>query len=135
MAFVNIQSEDEYEYCIKRGFEPLADKRFALDPELRQRKQKERFKTDEDFYKFCWSVYPHYCEETGRPLLEYSASYISHILTRGAHPDMRYDPRNVNILCYQMHEKWEFGNRKEMRIYERNQKIINQLKAEYKCER
>ena len=66
-----------------------------------------------------------------KPLSNYSAAFCSHILTRGAFPEMATDPRNINILSVEQHNKWENGNRKEMRIYNGNMKTIEILKREY----
>lgn len=52
-------------------------------------------------------------------------------MTRGGNPEMANDPRNINILCLEHHNQWENGNRKAMRIYEKNQKIIEELKNDY----
>lgn len=79
-----------------------------------------------------WENKPHYCEECMRPLAEYSAVYVSHILTRGANPDMAHDPRNVNILCFRHHAEWENGEREKMRIWAKNQATIEELKKDYK---
>ena len=78
-----------------------------------------------------WENKPHYCEECMRPLAEYSAVYVSHILTRGANPDMSHDPRNVNILCFRHHSEWENGAREQMRIFAKNQLTIEELKKDY----
>lgn len=128
----------EYDYAVSRGYEPLIDtKHFQLEIRLRISIQNEKFGTghtpieNERFYKWCWEHMPHRCEETMRPLPNYSATYISHILTRGAFPEMAHDPRNVNILCFEMHNKWESGDRKGMRIYAGNMLRIEQLKKEY----
>lgn len=132
-----IDTRELYDYCRTRGFEPLIDKRFRMDIRLRVSIQRELFGTghtpaeNERFYRWCWDHYPHICAETMRPLKQYSATYVSHILTRGAHPEMAFDPRNVNILCFEMHNKWENGKRETMRIYRGNQLIIEQLKKEY----
>ena len=67
-----------------------------------------------------------------RPLPEYSATYCSHILTRGAHPEMANDPRNINILCFKHHLIWENGKREQMRIYPANMLRIEELKQDYK---
>lgn len=141
-----ITTRAEYDYAKSRGFEPLIDldlvlrqQFFKLDIRLRVEIQRELFGTghtpqeNERFYRWCWEHYPHVCMETMRPLHQYSATYISHILTRGAHPEMAHDPRNVNILCFEMHNKWENGNRESMRIYRGNLFTIEQLKNEYKC--
>lgn len=128
-----IETISEYEYCIGRGIEPLLDARFPMAIELRRQIQRSKFgiQADDKFFRWVWDHKKHYCEETMRPLNHYSAAFCSHILTRGAHPDMAVDPRNINILCLEMHNKWEFGNRKEMRIFAKNQVIINQLLKEY----
>ena len=52
-------------------------------------------------------------------------------MTRGAPPEMAHDPRNVNILSFEMHNRWENGDRRNMRIYPANLLIIEQLKKEY----
>lgn len=139
-----ITTRAEYDYAKARGYEPLIEfpliqgvQFFQLDIRLRVEIQRELFGTghtpeeNERFYRFCWEHYPHQCEETMRPLHEYSAVYISHILTRGAHPEMAHDPRNVNILCFEAHNRWENGDRQNMRIYRKNQLMIEKLKAEY----
>ena len=133
-----ITTRAEYDLCKAHGFEPLLGlKLFPMDIRLRVAIQRELFGTghtpqeNERFYRFCWDHYPHQCAETMRPLRKYSATYVSHILTRGAHPEMAHDPRNVNILCFEMHNRWENGDRKNMRIFAGNQVIIEQLKREY----
>lgn len=128
----------EYDYIVTRGYEPLLNtKLFRMDIGLRIAIQREKFgqghspEENERFYRWCWEHYPHRCEETQRPLPSFSASYISHILTRGAFPEMAHDPRNINVLCVEMHNKWESGNRKDMKIYRANQMRIEELKKEY----
>lgn len=137
MQPVHIVTRSEYDYCKAQGFEPLIDRRFAMEITLRVAIQRELFGTghtpaeNERFYRWCWDHYPHICAETMRPLRHYSATYISHILTRGAYPEMAHDPRNVNILSFEMHNRWENGDRENMRIYPSNQLIINELLQEY----
>lgn len=128
----------EYEYLVGRGFEPLIDSRFfRLNIRLRIELQKKIFGNghtpaeNEKFYRWVWNHKPHYCECCMRPLPDFSATYVSHILTRGAYPEMAYDCRNVNILCFLHHSMWENGNRKNMRIYRHNLQIIDELKKEY----
>jgi hypothetical protein len=133
----------EYDYCVKHGYEPLLDIRnFALDIKLRVDIQRELFGhcnygrgnipvANQRFFRWIWAHKPHRCEETMRPLPVYSATFCSHILTRGAYPEMAHDPRNINILCFEMHNRWENGDRENMRIYPGNLKIIELLKKEY----
>lgn len=132
-----IDTRECYEFARLHGLEPLIDRRFALEINLRVSIQRELFGTghtpeeNEKFYRWCWEHYRHQCAETMRPLYNYSAVYISHILTRGAHPEMAHDPRNVNILCFEAHNRWENGDRESMRIYQANLLTIEQLKKEY----
>lgn len=132
-----IDTREMYDYCKMRGYEPLIDRRFAMDIHLRVTIQRELFglghtpAENEKFYRWCWDHKRHICEETMRPLRQYSATYVSHILTRGAHPEMAHDPRNVNILSFEQHSRWENGKRENMRIFASNQLIIEQLKKEY----
>ena len=137
MEPIVIDTRELYDFVRTRGYEPLIDRRFAVEINLRVSIQCELFgrghtpEENEHFYRFCWDHYPHVCSETMRPLHQYSAAYVSHIMTRGAHPDMAHDPRNVNILSVEMHNRWENGDRQNMRIYRANQLTIEQLKKEY----
>ena len=132
-----IDTREQYDLCKAHGIEPLIDRRFAMEIRLRVSIQRELFGTghtpaeNERFYRFCWDHYPHICAECMRPLRQYSATYVSHIMTRGAHPETAHDCRNVNILCFSHHSVWENGNRKNMRIYQRNLQIVEELKKEY----
>lgn len=137
MEQIWIDTREGYDYARSRGYEPLVDRRFRLEIGLRVSIQRELFgkghspAENERFYRWCWEHYPHQCEETMRPLHSYSAVHISHILTRGAHPEAAHDPRNVNILCLQAHNKWENGRREEMRIWAGNCRRIAEIKDDY----
>lgn len=137
----------EYDYAVSRGYEPLIDtEHFRLDIRLRVELQREKFGhcvfgrgadimvANARFFRWVWEQKPHRCEECMKPLANYSATYCSHILTRGAHPEMAHDPRNINILCFQHHCNWEDNTkRKDMRIYRPNLSRIELLKNDYQC--
>lgn len=94
-----------------------------------------RQKRNQAYYKEKWNSVsdPHRCEECGKLLPRYSAIHISHILSRGAYPQLAYDLRNSNILCWGDHSRWENPiMRKHMKIYPKNLKIIETLKNELK---
>ena len=138
MEPIVIDTRPDYDYCVAQGYEPLVDRRFTMAHQLRVSLQREKFGTghtpeeNERFYRFCWKHKPHICEECMKPLKSYSATYISHIRTRGAFPEMAFDCRNVNILCFNHHNQWENGDRKSMRIYGVNEFTIEQLEREYR---
>lgn len=131
-----ITTREEYEYAVSRGYEPLTDARFPMDIHLREEIQRGLFgkNTMEDnarFYRWCIEHKPNICEECGRPIRHIGAINVSHILSRGSHPECAHDPRNVNILCAEHHSVWENGDRQSMLIYHRNERTIELLKKEY----
>lgn len=143
-----IKTEEEYNMVVSSGYQPLLNNRFfLLDIDLRETLQKRIFghcaigrgrdimAANDRFFHWVWEHKPHYCEECMKPLHDYSAVYCSHILTRGAHPEMAHDPRNINILCFRHHNQWENGDKKSMRIYPGNRRIINELLEDYNIKR
>lgn len=138
MEKIKIEDWECYQYAKERGFDPLNDERFEMEIDTRIDIQHHLFgkghspEENERFYRYCWNIYPHVCQECMKPLHQYSAVYISHIKTRAGFPIMAHDVRNVNILCFQHHNQWENGDRKRMRIYRGNLRIIDQLINEYK---
>jgi hypothetical protein len=134
MEVIELSTREEYLYAVSRGYEPLADPRFDLPISLRYEIQNEKFTNDIQFYRWRFENSPQVCEETGTPLYAYSSRYVSHILSRGAWPVMRYDYRNINILRDDIHTKYENATaavRASMRIYRKNQETIALLKREY----
>lgn len=131
---IDIENMAEYEYCVGRGLNPLLNPMFNVDINLRVEIQRSLFgpiTEHEKFFRWIWEHKPHHCEECLKPLHNYSAVYCSHILTRGAHPNLSHDVRNINILCAQHHNQYEFGDRENMRIMKKNAAIIQKLKDEY----
>lgn len=136
MEKIKIETRDDYFYARMRGYDALYDKRCEMPIALRKEIQKYLFgknnaEGNRKFYRYCIERFPMVCEECGRPIDNPWAGNVSHILTRGAHPEKAHDPRNINILCLRCHERWENGDRSNMRIYEKNQRTIEQLKKEY----
>jgi len=126
-----IRSLEGFKMANEYGFNPFLDDNFDMDIKTRVSIQNQMFKSDAMFYRYCWTHLPQFCEETGLKLMSYSAKYVSHILSRGAFPEMRFDIRNINILSFEMHKKWESHQKKEMYIYRQNEEKIKLLKYEY----
>jgi len=87
--------------------------------------------TDTQFYKEIWEERPHRCIECGEPLRVFMAINFSHILTKKSYPSYRHDKRNIDLLCFGHHQKWEFGDRKSMKIWKKNEPLMQELKLEY----
>jgi 5-methylcytosine-specific restriction endonuclease McrA len=136
---VRIEKREDYEALLDRGIDALYDGRYELAIGLRREIQREKFGKNDDvgnhtFYNYCLHHFPHVCENCGHPIANPWATNVSHILTRGAHPEMAHDPRNVNILCWACHEKWEHTtsrHRLNPWFVEKNERTITKLKQEY----
>jgi ribosomal protein L37E len=90
---------------------------------------KEKIDLDTKFYEEIWSERPHYCEECDKGLGNKWERYMfSHILSKGSQPKLRHVKENINILCLECHQKWEFGDKKSMDIYPVNEQIIDILR-------
>jgi ribosomal protein S27E len=90
---------------------------------------KEKIDLDTKFYEEIWSERPHYCEECDKSLGSKWERYMfSHILSKGSQPKLRHVKANINILCLECHQKWEFGDKKSMDIYPVNEQIIDILR-------
>lgn len=88
------------------------------------RKKKTYRKDDRELYDTIWANRPHFCEECGGPLGGYiradgrpQAILFSHRHSKGSRADLRYDPKNINLLCPPCHHEWEFGERRKMDIF------------------
>ena len=134
-----VNTMEEYEALLQRGIDALCDDRYHLEIHLRREIQKEKFggnnaEGNAKFYAYCLHHKPLVCENCGKPIRNPSATNVSHILTRGAHPEMAFDPRNINILCWECHNAWEHKTtRWKLRMWfvEKNDRTIEQLKQEY----
>lgn len=96
---------------------------------------------DELFYEECFNNSNHKCEECNTDLptrfrdeedMVIARWRYSHIIPKSIAPELRRDIRNINHLCIEDHQKWDFGDqatRRSMKIYEKNQKLFpNYLK-------
>lgn len=82
----------------------------------KRRKPRNRQKTGElDLFIEIWGSRPHYCVKCGKWLgNEPKPVFFSHIKSKGARPDLRLDPNNIELLCEECHYKYEFGKRNEL---------------------
>ena len=134
-----VNTREEYDALLKHGIDALCDDRYHLEIGLRIAIQKEKFGRNDDvgnakFYHYCLTHFPMVCENCGKPIRHPWATNVSHILTRGAHPRLSHDSRNINILCAECHSAWEHTTtRYKLRMWfvEKNERTIEELKREY----
>ena len=134
-----VTTREDYDILLSKGIDCLYDPRFDLEIGLRIAIQKEKFGKNDDegnakFYHYCLTHFPMVCENCGKPIRYPWATNVSHILTRGAHPEMAHDPRNISILCAQCHELYEHSTtRDQLRMWyvEKTERVKEMLKKEY----
>lgn len=106
--------------------------RFEKDPE--PDKRESLAEKDQKFYRKVWKERQDEfgriaCEECGERL-SYSASHVSHNLSRGAHPEpsLRWNTENISILCLMHHRQWEDSHkRKSMKIWPKKRELLTTL--------
>jgi DNA-directed RNA polymerase subunit RPC12/RpoP len=60
-----------------------------------------------------WNERVHYCTKCSKWLGEEPlAHFFSHIKSKGAHPELRLNKGNIELLCMACHEREEFGSKK-----------------------
>ncbi len=73
-------------------------------------RQKSRLALDDQVNKSIWESRPRICIECGEVLGPKPVKvYFSHLLSKGAHPELRHDPSNIVLHCRDCHNKWEFA--------------------------
>lgn len=87
---------------------------------------KEKRKTDAEVNAKIWASRPHVCFESGEPLGNKPEAFMfSHVLSKGAHPELRHDPNNIVLHSFESHQKWEFGkNRESMETFKKKREYI-----------
>ena len=71
-----------------------------------------------------WLKRVHICENCTISLgNEPKTFYFSHIKSKGAHPELRLDENNIELLCLDCHQAWEF-NRDN--YYKRKKPLLSQ---------
>ena len=61
-----------------------------------------------------WDERPHVCSNPSCSKFlgnEPKVYFFSHIKSKGAYPELRLDKKNIELLCFECHQKWEFGER------------------------
>jgi hypothetical protein len=81
-----------------------------------KRSKKRKLVVDEDisFFEEIWTTRPHKSEVSGAPLGdEFNVCFFSHILSKGAYPRFRHNPKNILLMTFEEHQEFEFTDRKD----------------------
>lgn len=105
--------------------------------QINLKRRKEILEKDRKLYLYIFNTKPPICEECYKSLPDIFEDedgniiaiwQYSHILPKGAYQEFRHHKLNINRLCINCHNQWDFGNRKSMSIYLPNQEIIVKIK-------
>ena len=97
------------------------------------KKEKKNRTAQKDLFLKIWNERPHYSELSGKYLGEEPNSwFFAHILSKGAAPNLKYDPRNIMLVTKEEH--WELDQNthkaKENPLYAPYFERAEQLKGE-----
>lgn len=97
------------------------------------KKRKETRNKDHEIYRKLFNRSNHVCEECGKPLpTEFEDDdgnliaiwRYSHILGKKRWGEYRHKIWNFNDLCLDCHQVWDFGDKKNMKIYSKNKDVV-----------
>lgn len=133
--------------CKKCGYPYVVNKWFGLCKvcnherlhrvESVSEKTQVKIDKDEETYEKVFNSSDHKCEECGVRLNEefrddegrVSCRWrYSHILPKSIYPKLRHNVLNFNNLCLECHQVWDFGDKKRMKIFDKNEETICKLK-------
>lgn len=93
--------------CVKCNEERLQETRPVKKP--RPKKYNKKVTGEGALFLAIWLSRPHFCTNCKEFLgNEMRAHFFSHILSKGAHPEKRLDPTNIQLLCMECHEAYDF---------------------------
>lgn len=61
-----------------------------------------------ELFKAIWIVRPHVCTNCRTALGDEIRTYFfAHIKSKGAHPELRLEPKNISLMCLQCHTAYD----------------------------
>ena len=117
----------------KKGFKTKTKQSYFAPNFSKEEKKINIILEDELFYEKCFNLSNHKCEECGCDLPEtfrdddgkIIARYrYSHIVPKSLSKSLRHNITNINHLCLKHHIQWDFGDKKSMKIYDKNRRLF-----------
>lgn len=111
------------------AFTGKSKKSESLFTKSKPNKTKGNIDLDEEFYEKCFNLSDHICEECDASLPDVFRDEngkviarwrYSHIIPKSIAPNLRHFIKNINHLCLICHEKWENGDKSNMKIFAKN---------------
>lgn len=111
---------------IRKSYRKGGQRKFPQRPLKRQvrkmvpkttKAQKEKLSKDDQINAEIWKDRKHECFECGKGLHGAPVKgYFSHVIGKGARPDLRFVKKNIVLHCHPggCHHQWETGDRESM---------------------
>jgi len=123
-------------FCQKHNKERLDERKGLTGTHIPKSsiKPKRRKITGElEVFKAIWATREHKSQISGETLGEFSVSYFSHILSKGAYGRFRLYPKNIILKTHKEHQIWETQRHKikEDPLWKWIFELHDKLKYEY----
>ena len=69
---------------------------------------------ERDLFMAIWAIRPHICTNCTQDLgQEPKAFFFAHIKGKGANPELRLQPSNIRLLCFECHRIYDQGTKEQ----------------------
>lgn len=108
------KAKEEYRPCTRCKISHKIENRMKwLCKECNDETTKERRGDLTRLFLEIWRERLHICNHCGESLGdEPKPVFFSHIKSRGAYPELKMDKNNIELLCLECHQRWDFGDKK-----------------------
>lgn len=75
-----------------------------------KQEQRDQYEADWIFYEEMWNTKEHICASCDKTIWgELKSLYIEHVLEKSVYEHLRYEPKNIQIICSECHSKKSAG--------------------------
>ncbi len=72
---------------------------------IKQKSNRQK-KWQKELFLEIWNNRVHNCEVCGKYIAEAKAHNFSHIKPKGLYPELKFDPLNIRLECFECHFTW-----------------------------
>jgi len=121
-------------FCMNCKLKQDRDKKKPFVSKKVTERQLSKYRMDDLINREIWHERKRECVECGSPLISPPVkSYFSHLLSKGAHPELRFDKENIVLHCRGCHNKWEFaaGFREKSNTLEKHRGYLSRHSSKF----
>ena len=77
-------------------------------------KQRRKPTGERELFARIWKERPHICTNCKAPLGNEARSFFfAHLKGKGAHPELRLEPSNIALMCFDCHRAYDQGTKEQ----------------------